>query len=280
MLQELTDAVNRWHIEILSLRANVTYMQAECRYLASHGWDIHQIESLLVNFPEANAQLDLAEETIFECARRYDSLPTPVVHRELLNAIKTMGESFTPMATSIILAMETNHNSPADAPHLLLNLCGTEICRANAALTIQVDRLIDRLIDETSRFLSTEHQDDAQGLPENWGCAKCHQGSGGVNRTGMIGVRMLREGSHEDVSLLQCPSCGQYIVSHWFEIWMDEDDVEFFEQAPVAKSEAATLEWVFQPGVSFSKQDELLGSLIHRKPLKPPDETHLHGAAK
>jgi hypothetical protein len=248
-------------------------MQAESLYLASHGWDTKNLSSLAAEFLKASESYASRESAMLACARLYDDFSSPAAHKELQGTLKVLGESFTPWVRSVSSEMEAEGQNSGDAPRLLLSLCGGDICRTHTTMVNEISKSIHMLAEEAVRLLGPDQKEsDGQVLSDGWGCEKCRLVFRDSKESGVKWVRTLQEGSHFDYGLLKCPACGQFFLRHWYEIWVGEGDLSTTNWAPVTKREAIQVDWMCQPGVSISSQDELLGSLIHRKIQEPPDE--------
>ena len=145
MLKKLLEVSSiEWQPQMVSIRAEVVYIQVELSSLQESGYDVTEIDEWLGGFLDASSDCLAAELNAYAEARRFDlGLCDKDKLLELYAKCKTPYYPWLKSLHEMIQRRQADCGEQADSPLMLLMACGTEMINANKRLMNSVDALIE-----------------------------------------------------------------------------------------------------------------------------------------
>jgi len=102
------------------------------------------------------------------------------------------------------------------------------------------------LLDATRRSGRTLNSESDTPSPESFGCARCYGEDADATWVFLRGAQRrhwLVDQSHFDISIRQCPNCGQNFVWIFTEFidWTDGEDPQYWDVLPITQEETESL---------------------------------------
>lgn len=145
------DIVNRthavageWQRQVVWVRMNVAFIQAELPVLRERGHDTSAIEALLASFEPVFEQFCHGEFGVFSAARIAENENEG--NAVLIAGLSSLRETFRPWVLEYDRIVEkTRTTDPQSLPLVLLEGCGAEVLLAHAGFVRVVDGYLDEL---------------------------------------------------------------------------------------------------------------------------------------